>query len=206
MNTLFPVMKDTANYINMVERNSRQFDIFLDEEIGSPAEYRELISILFSANEYDDVSIFINCVGGQLDTALSIIEGLKHTQAHVTAVLVGACHSAASMIMMYCHNIIVTDSAYAMIHTASYGSSGNTSNVKAHTEFTSKQIDKLLEDTYEGFLAKDEMVNIKKGVELWLDAEAIQQRLEKRAKVIKKRSKSKDISCGTTTHYTVASE
>lgn len=206
MNTLFPIMKDNSNYINMVERHSRQFDIFLDEEIGSPAEYRELISILFNAGEYDDISIFINSVGGQLDTALAIIEGLKHTQAHVTAVLVGACHSAASMVMMYCHNVIVTGSAYAMIHTASYGSSGNTSNVKAHTEFTSKQIDKLLEDTYEGFLTKEEMVNIKKGVELWLHADDIQARLEKRAKVIKKRSKSKDITCGTTTHYTVANE
>jgi ATP-dependent protease ClpP protease subunit len=206
MNTLFPIMKDNSNYINMVERHSRQFDIFLDEEIGCPADYRELISILFNASEYDDVSIFINSVGGQLDTALAIIEGLKHTHAHVTAVLIGACHSAASMIMMYCHNIIVSESAYAMIHTASYGSSGNTSNVKAHTEFTSKQIDKLLEDTYEGFLSKEEMGNIKKGVELWLHAEDIQQRLEKRAKVMKKRAKNKDITCGTTTHYTVANE
>lgn len=196
MNTLFPIMKDTANYINMTERTARQFDIFLDDEIGSPSEYRELISILFGASEIDDISLFINCPGGQLDSALAIIEGIKFTQANVTAVLVGACHSAASMIMMYCHNVIVTESAYSMIHTASYGSSGNTSNVKAHTDFTSKQVDKLLDDTYEGFLSKEEMANVKKGVELWLSAEELQERLLKRAKVLKKKqSKAVTTSC-----------
>lgn len=195
MNTLFPVIKDNSNYINMVEKTARQFDIFLDEEIGAPSDYRELISILFSANEIDDISLFINCPGGQLDTALAIIEGIKFTQANVTAVLVGACHSAASMIMMYCHNVIVSESAYAMIHTASYGSSGNSSNVKAHTDFTSKQVDKLLDDTYEGFLSKEEMVNIKKGVELWLSAEELQERLLKRAKVLKKKFKAVTTSC-----------
>ena len=195
MNTLFPIMKDTANYINMTERTARQFDIFLDDEIGSPSEYRELISILFGASEIDDISLFINCPGGQLDSALSIIEGIKFTQANVTAVLVGACHSAASMIMMYCHNVIVTESAYSMIHTASYGSSGNTSNVKAHTDFTSKQIDNLLDDTYEGFLSKEEMASVKRGVELWLSATEIQERLMKRAKVLKKKSKAVTTSC-----------
>ncbi len=195
MNTLFPIMKDTANYINMTERTARQFDIFLDDEIGSPSEYRELISILFGASEIDDISLFINCPGGQLDSALASIEGIKFTQANVTAVLVGACHSAASMIMMYCHNVIVTESAYSMIHTASYGSSGNTSNVKAHTDFTSKQVDKLLDDTYEGFLSKEEMANVKKGVELWLSAEELQERLMKRSKVLKKKSKAVTTSC-----------
>lgn len=195
MNTLFPVIRPD-NYINVVEKTARQFDIFLDEEIGAPSDYRDLISILFSANEIDDISLFINCVGGQLDSALAIIEGLKFTQANVTAVLIGACHSAASMIMMHCHNVIVSESAYAMIHTASYGSSGNTGNVKAHTDFTSKQIDKLLETTYEGFLSKEEMVNIKKGVELWLSAEELQERLLKRAKVLKKKqSKAVTTSC-----------
>ena len=189
MNTVFPIVKDNSNYISMTEKSAKQFDVFLDEEIGSPADYRDLISILFSASEYDDVSLFINSVGGQLDTALSIIEGIRHTQANVTAVILGACHSAASMIALYCHNVVVTDSAYMLVHSASYGSSGTTSNVKAHTDFTYKQVDKLLDDVYEGFLSREELLNVKKGVEVWLSAEEIRTRLEKRVKVIQKRNK-----------------
>jgi len=189
MNTLFPIIKDNANYINVSERTARQFDIFLDEEIGAPADYRELISILFSATENDDVSIFINSTGGQLDTALSIIEGIRHCNANVTAIIIGCCHSAASMIALYCHNVVVTDSAYMLVHSASYGSSGTTGNVKAHTDFTYKQVDKLLDDVYEGFLTKEELTNVKKGVEVWLSADEIRTRMEKRAKVLQKRFK-----------------
>lgn len=189
MTTLFPVLKQESSYINMSEKTTRNFDIFLDEEIGMPSEYRELLSILFGANEDDTINLFINSPGGNLDTALSIIEGINHTKATVSAILLGSCHSAASMIMLYCHNVFVTNSSYMMIHTASYGSSGNTSNVKAHTDFTFKQVDKLLDDTYEGFLTKEELISVKKGVELWLNADEIESRITKRAKVLKKKHK-----------------
>lgn len=192
MTTLFPLIKAENNYINMSERHTRNFDVFLDEEIGSPSEYRELLSILFGANEDDTINLFFNSPGGNLDTALSIIEGINHTKATVSAILLGSCHSAASMIMLYCHNVFVTNSSYMMIHTASYGSSGNTSNVKAHTDFTFKQVDKLLDDTYEGFLTKEELASVKKGVELWLNADEIDSRITKRAKVLKKKHK-KDV-------------
>ena len=189
MNTIFPIIKPENNYINMTERHARNFDVFLDEEITMPADYRELISILFSAEESDTVNLFFNSPGGNLDAALAIIEAINHTKATVSAILLGSCHSAASMIMLYCHNVFVTNSSYMMIHTASYGSSGNTSNVKAHTDFTFKQVDKLLDDTYEGFLTKEELLNVKKGVELWLNADEIESRIQKRVKVMKKRNK-----------------
>jgi ATP-dependent protease ClpP protease subunit len=189
MNTLFPVIKEESNYINISEKHTRNFDVFLDEEITLPSDYRELISILFGANEDDTINLFFNSPGGNLDTALSIIEAINHTKATVSAILLGACHSAASMIMLYCHNVFVTNSSYMMIHTASYGSSGNTSNVKAHTDFTFKQVDKLLDDTYEGFLTKEELLSVKKGVELWLNAEEIELRIQKRYKTLKKRMK-----------------
>lgn len=168
------------DYISVNERTARHFDVFLDSNIEEPAEYRELLSILFGATEDDTVNIFINSNGGHLDTALAIVEGLKSTSAHVTAIIIGACHSAASIITMYCHDVAVLDSAYSMVHTASYGTAGNTGNVKAHTEFTTRQVEKLLNDTYEGFLTKDELVKVKQGVELWFDADEIRKRMEQR--------------------------
>lgn len=195
MNQLIPIMK-SDNYINIMDKSAKQYDVFLDEDLGAPADYRELLSILFNAGENDSIHLFINCNGGQMDTAIAIIEGLKYTQAETTAVILGACHSAASMIALFCHNVAVTDNSYMMIHTASFGSSGNTNNVKAHTDFTYKQVEKLLDATYEGFLSKDELVSVKKGVELWYDAEEISKRVEKRLKHLKKQlKKSKDNSC-----------
>jgi len=176
-------------YISVIDKNVRYFDVFLDGDIEEPSEYRELLSILFNAGEEDSINLFINSNGGHLDTALAVVEGLKNTNAHVVAVLIGACHSAASIISMYCHEVAVLDSAYSMIHTANYGTAGNTGNVKAHTEFTTRQVEKLLNDTYEGFLTKEELARVKSGVELWFDAEEIRKRMEHRIKFLQQKMK-----------------
>lgn len=179
----------SSEYINVIDKNVRHFDVFLDSDIEEPSEYRELLSILFNAGEEDSINLFINSNGGHLDTALAIVEGLKNTSAHVVAVIIGACHSAASVISMYCHEVAVLDSAYSMIHTANYGTAGNTGNVKAHTEFTTRQVEKLLNDTYEGFLTKEELARVKSGVELWFDAEEIRKRMEHRIKFLQQKMK-----------------
>lgn len=184
----FPFNKND-NYITITERTSRHADVHLDSDITEPSDYRELISLLFNAGEEDTVNIFINSNGGHLDTAMSIVEGLKMSDAHVTAIIAGACHSAASIISMYCHEVIVLDSAYSMVHTASFGASGNTGNVKAHTEFTVRQVESLLNDTYEGFLNKEELSKVKSGVELWFSADEIRARMVQRIKFLESKFK-----------------
>lgn len=179
------------HYININEKSSRQYNIFIDTDIGPPSDYRELVSILFSADEDDQIMIFINSGGGHFDTAMAIVEGLKSTHAKVTAILIGACHSAASVISMYCHDVVVLDSAYSMVHTATFGSVGNVSNVKSHTEFTIKQLEKVLMDTYEGFLSKEELLKIKSGSELWFNAEEIRSRIASRVKFVEAKNKKK---------------
>lgn len=176
-------------YINVTEQKYNRYDVFLDEPIGRPSEYRELNYLLFSAEENDRFNIFINSPGGHLDSALSIIEGLKNTQGYVTGIIQGECHSAASMIMMYCHEIIVLDSAYVMIHTANFGTVGNTGNVKAHTEFITRQVEKLLDDTYSGFLTESEMEKVKLGVELWFSADEVRERMDRRIAYLEEKHK-----------------
>jgi ATP-dependent protease ClpP protease subunit len=96
----------------------------------------------------------------------------------------GACHSAASIISMYCHNIHVFETAYMMIHTASFGNFGNTTTVKTQTDFTVEQVEKLLDDAYRGFLDKKELNEVKQGIELWYDSEEIRKRLKKRVAIL----------------------
>ena len=167
-------------HINTIESVYRTHEVFIDSEIEEPSKYRELISVLINAGPDDKVHLFINSNGGHLDTAGAIISGILSSQAEVTAFLMGATHSAASLISMYCHAVHVYDTAYMMIHTASFGSSGNTPTVKAHTDFTIKQCEKLMKDAYEGFLTEDELKKVLNGIELWYNAEEIKPRLKKR--------------------------
>lgn len=193
--------ESTGQYISALEKVVHHYNIFLDDDILEPSNYREMIALLFNAGEEDTFDIFINSVGGDLNTALAIVESLKATRGSVTAILMGACHSAASIIAMYCHEVIVLDSSYSMVHTANLGTQGNTGNVKAHTEFTVRMVEKLLNDTYEGFLTKEELVKIKSGVELWFDADEIKRRMKSRVKFIQAKNRktckcSNDDKCG----------
>jgi ATP-dependent Clp protease protease subunit len=187
-NTLLQAIK-SSQYISAQQHTYTHYDVFIDSEVGEPSEYRELISTLFNAADGDTMAIYINSPGGHLDSALAIIEALKNTECHVTGVIMGACHSAASLISMYCAEVAVMDNAYSMVHTASFGSVGNTSNVKSHTEFTVKMVEKLLNDTYEGFLTKDELHKVKQGVELWFDADEIRERMRSRGKYVQAKQK-----------------
>ena len=195
-----------TNYINTIEKKSHHFDVFLDGDITEPSDYRDLLAVLFNAGEEDSINIFINSNGGHLDTALAIVEGLKNTSAHVTAIIIGACHSAASIISMYCHEVAVLDNAYSMIHTASFGAAGNTGNVKAHTEFTVKQVEKLLNETYDGFLTKEELARVKTGVELWFDADEIRKRMESRVKFLTQKIKKEQKQIGAVIAKTATAE
>ncbi len=183
--------QDDKPFINSTPLTSNRYDVFIDTDIGPPAAYRDLNFLLNTASEDDHFNLYINSPGGQLNTALMIIESLKVTEASTTAIIQGECHSAASMITMYCQEVHVLDSAHMLLHTATYGTVGNTSNVKAHTEFTTRQVEKLITDTYSGFLSPEEIEKVKLGVELWFDAEEIRERLEDRIEYLKSQEEDK---------------
>lgn len=182
-------------FITVKEVTNKCYDVFLDEEIDEPSKYRDLISILFNAEEEDDINLFFNNVGGSVDTA-NIIEGLKATRAETSAVLLGQCHSASSIIMMYCKNIYVTDSAYMLIHTATSGSFGTVGNIQRATEFLNNKISNLMKDAYKGFLSDEEFEKLHLGLEFWFDADEIRKRMENRAKVLSEENGEEDVEDG----------
>lgn len=167
-------------HINAVTASVTTHEVFLDMDIEDPHKYRNLISLLINAQPNDRIHLYINSNGGNLDTAIAIINAMLVCQAEITGFIMGACHSAASIITMYCHSVHVFETAYMMIHTASFGNFGNTTTVKTQTDFTVEQVEKLLDDAYKGFLDSKEMKEVKQGIELWYDSEEIRRRLKKR--------------------------
>jgi len=171
-------------HINAVTSSVTTHEVFLDMDIEDPHKYRNLISLLINAQPTDRIHMYINSNGGNLDTAIAIINAMLVSQAEITGFIMGACHSAASIISMYCHNIHVFETAYMMIHTATFGNFGNTTTVKTQTDFTVEQVEKLLDDAYKGFLDKKELNDVKQGIELWFDSEEIRKRLKKRVSAL----------------------
>lgn len=172
--------ESTGSFIKSTRQDAYSHQVAFDKPIGEPALYRELINLLYMADENTEFNFFINSPGGGMLAAIAIIEAIKSSDGLVRAIITGECHSAASLIALNCHEIIVTDSAHSLIHTASYGTEGNTHMVQKHVDFSTKMINKILQKTYSGFLSDDELHDIQRGIEMWMEADELRTRLEAR--------------------------
>lgn len=158
--------------------------VFLDEDITSPGNYRDVIHCLATCNENDNVNILINSSGGRTDSAWAIIEAMKGCRGDVSVTVIGAAYSAASMLACMAPECYIADSAEFMLHTAHYGSIGTVPNVKGQTDFATRQINKLLDQAYKGFLTDKELEELKNGKEFWFDAEESGKRMIRRYKYL----------------------
>ncbi len=165
--------------------------IFIDDDIGDPPLYRDVIHCLATCNENDTVNFLINSNGGRTDSIWQIIEAMKGCRGDVAATVIGSAYSAASMLACMAPECYVADSAEFMLHTAHYGSIGTVPNVKGQTDFATKQINRLLDICYSGFLTPKEMEELKNGREFWFDAEEARERMLKRKLYLLKESKKK---------------
>ena len=163
--------------------------IFIDDDIGDPALYRDVIHCLATCNENDGVNFLINSNGGRTDSIWQIIEAMKGCRGDVAATVIGSAYSAASMLACMAPECYIADSAEFMLHTAHYGSIGTVPSVKGQTDFATKQINRLLDICYAGFLTPKELEELKNGREWWFDAEEARERMLKRQLYLLKQAK-----------------
>jgi ATP-dependent protease ClpP protease subunit len=158
--------------------------VFIDDDITDPRNYRDVIHCLATCSENDSVNLLVNSSGGRTDSIWQIIEAMKGCRGDVSVTVIGAAYSAASMLACMAPECYIADSAEFMLHTAHYGSIGTVPNVKGQTEFATRQINKLLDQAYKGFLTDKELDELKNGKEFWFDAEEAGKRMVKRYKYL----------------------
>lgn len=183
--------KNTLGYF-VKQKVATQYTVTIDEPFVSPSYYRGVVSMLMSANEEDSVIFLINSPGGQLNGLLALVEGVKMTDATTMAVLIGECASAASMFALHCDTVFVSDNATMLCHNISYGTGGKGSDILSHVQHVSKTSEKLLRKTYEHFLTEKEIDEMINGREIYLDADEIKERLDKKSKILENLEKKEE--------------
>lgn len=174
-------------------RISTQVKVYLDEFIESPKYYRGVFDKVISLSEEDQVCYFISSKGGRMDGLITLIEANRLTQADILCVIVGECHSAASMFALTCSNISVSPSATMMVHYVSFGTGGKASDIRANVNHTLEFTEDYFREVYEGFLTEEEIdICINTGKELWFKSDEIINRLESRAKYLEQLSLEDD--------------
>ena len=174
------MMPEQKGLIRTITQQTHTHLVFIDDDIVSPSNYRDVIHCLATCNDNDSVNLIVNSSGGRTDSIWQIIEAMKGCRGDVSVTVIGAAYSAASMLACMAPECYIADSAEFMLHTAHYGSIGTVPNVKGQTDFATRQINRLLDQAYKGFLTDKELEELKNGKEFWFDSEESQKRILRR--------------------------
>jgi ATP-dependent protease ClpP protease subunit len=177
---LMMMMPEQKGLIRTISQQVNTHLVFIDDDILSPSNYRDVIHCLATCSENDSVNLLVNSSGGRTDSIWQIIEAMKGCRGEVSVTVIGAAYSAASMLACMAPECYIADSAEFMLHTAHYGSIGTVPNVKGQTDFATRQINRLLDQAYTGFLTDKELSELKNGKEYWFDAEEAGKRMVRR--------------------------
>lgn len=181
---LMMMIPEQKGLIRTITQQMNTHLVFIDDDITSPSNYRDVIHCLATCGENDSVNLLVNSSGGRTDSIWQIIEAMKGCRGDVSVTVIGAAYSAASMLACMAPECYIADSAEFMLHTAHYGSIGTVPNVKGQTDFATRQINKLLDQAYKGFLTDKELEELKNGKEFWFDADEAIKRMGKRYKYL----------------------
>ena len=72
-----------STYIKTSRQELCSHQVYLDEDIGEPKKYRDLINLLYTCSEDTEFNLFINTCGGNLSSAMAIIEAINNTNGTV---------------------------------------------------------------------------------------------------------------------------
>lgn len=157
-----------------------EYDIILDEAVVSPAYYRNALATLRAAGPDDRINIYINTPGGSLATALMFRNAMLDSEAEVWSVLEGEAHSAGSLIALSANaGMQVKSHSAMMIHNAKFGVIGTAQNIYDEVEFSKKYLNRIISEVYADFLTEEELNDVLKNKEIWLDEFEIGERIQR---------------------------
>lgn len=151
-------------------------NVYLTSEISSPDTYNELCHTLINAEPHETFIVNLNTPGGDLDSAIMILDALRCTEATTIAYLTGQVSSAGTMITMGCKEVRIAEHSSFMIHNYSAQVSGKGNELVARQDFMNRVLGKLMRDVYVGFLTQEEIESIIEGSDFWFDSEEVLER------------------------------
>ena len=153
--------------------------VYLTGPIGYPADYNKACYTI--ANSTKPVKLVLNTPGGSIHTATMIIDAMKSCDQPIIGHVVGSVASAGTAITMHCDDIIIADFAEFMVHNYSHGTSGTGSQVKTYVDFTDRELRKLTNEVYAGFISDEELNLIcDQDKEIWLNKSEVLERWERK--------------------------
>jgi len=189
MDLLSELNKQGNNYYaNRPLGNLHEF--YLTGDIKEAEHYTEWFDHIRRAQQTDIVKVYINSFGGDLFTAIQFMRVMGESQATVICSVEGACMSAATMIFLCADAFEISEHSMFMFHNYSGGAFGKGGEMIDQLNHEREWSEKLLTGVYEDFLTKKEIDSILDNKDIWMDGDEVVNRLEKKAKKVKRSNKN----------------
>jgi len=163
------------------QRVSNEYDVSIRDAIDSNDYFADLIELLRTATQADVFHLYFSTDGGMLDATQELLAAMSVTEATVVGHLVNKAISAGSIIFLNCHEWQVYSGSFMMIHQMSYSAGGGNQNVKGQVDFYARMNEKLVKNTYTGFLTPEEIQDVLNGKDVYLEDVEVAERLEQYA-------------------------
>lgn len=182
-------------------QTSSLIEIPIDEEVKGPSYYRNVAQAIRDSDEGDLIRFFICSPGGRLDGLMSLLSSMWKTDATTEAHIEGFCDSASSMLAMHCDNVYVSPMASMLVHQVQYGVGGKSADIQAHVAHFTNYSETFFRDTYQYFLTDEEIQKCIDGYQLYLNAEQIAERLQRKFEIIQELSEQAEQDDADATNY-----
>lgn len=156
------------------------FNIYLFGPIYDAMQFIPAIEVLNAANEGDTVIINLSTPGGSLDATDTLLAAMRECEARIVVKATGGVHSAGSIILLNADEFTLSENFNCLIHNGSLGSGGAFNVWKAESKHKERYMEKVMRQTYAGFLTEAEIEELLDGKDFWLDAAEFVRRYELR--------------------------
>ena len=163
------------------QKVSTEYDVSIRDAIDSNDYFADLIELLRTATQEDVFHLYFSTDGGMLDATQELLAAMSVTEATVVGHLVNKAISAGSIIFLNCHEWQVYSGSFMMNHQMSYSAGGGNQNVKGQVDFYARMNEKLVKNTYTGFLTPEEIQDVLNGKDVYLEDVEVAERLEQYA-------------------------
>ena len=158
-----------------------RFVINITSDFDSSDTYDEVVALLSTATESDEIVWNVSSYGGFVNSLQMLMGWKAMCPAHQTHVLHSNADSCASVFFLSdADQYIVGDGATMFLHEIQAGVSGTTSNMIRHMEHLKETNESFIKKSYQDFVSEEEMNQILTGVELFFTADQIRERLQQR--------------------------
>lgn len=178
----FPRLTKVPQLISYMQDGHLKVDVlimtnFKSDDWGSFTD--NLITLLYTAQEGDKVTIALCSPGGEVDLAARIASAIRATKAEVTTIAIGMCASAACLTWCEGHIRQVTPGSFLMQHMSSHQAMGHSVSIVldgiALVNYVKRVILKRAVEIK--LLSEDEVDDLTvKGRDIFLSAQQVQDR------------------------------